>query len=200
MSFFCLRSVRYMMYICVCVLNIVILHILHFNSIKQQQHVFRRSWREVISSVSDTQSACVYNAAKLKQIPSDHLYFKLKKPLIIGHMGDISQFQENTLEGVQRLISIKADGVHMQVQLTKDRKLILFGEDNLYVSHYSFNLFLHKKVTSWMGFSGKVEEVKISSCFSKQCIYRGYRSYMYIFKLHEEGWDFKLKEFLNSFS
>lgn len=73
-----------------------------------------------------------YSDMKLKEIPLDHLYSKLKKPLVIGHMGNIINFQENSLEGIKSLIDIKADGVHMQVQLTKDEKLVVFGEENLY--------------------------------------------------------------------
>ena len=49
-------------------------------------------------------------------------------------MGNILQHQENSLEGMKNLITIKADGMHMKVQLTKDNLLILFGDDNLYVS------------------------------------------------------------------
>lgn len=49
-------------------------------------------------------------------------------------MGNIFQYQENTLEGMKNLVAIKADGMHMKVQLTKDSQLILFGDDNLYVS------------------------------------------------------------------
>lgn len=51
-------------------------------------------------------------------------------------MGNILQYQENTLEGMQNLINIKADGMHMKIQITKDEQLILFGDDNLYVSIY----------------------------------------------------------------
>ena len=59
---------------------------------------------------------------------------KTKNGLVIGHMGNIFQYQENTLEGMKNLVAIKADGMHMNVQLTKDDQLILFGDDNLYVS------------------------------------------------------------------
>lgn len=59
---------------------------------------------------------------------------KTKNGLVIGHMGNIFQYQENTLEGMKNLVAIKADGMHMKVQLTKDSQLILFGDDNLYVS------------------------------------------------------------------
>jgi Glycerophosphoryl diester phosphodiesterase len=49
-------------------------------------------------------------------------------------MGNIGAFQENTLDGIRSLIEIKADGVHMHVQLTEDDQLVLFQDSNLYVS------------------------------------------------------------------
>ena len=79
-----------------------------------------------------------FNDVTLKIIPSNHIYYQLikktKNGLVIGHMGNIFQYQENTLEGMKNLVAIKADGMHMKVQLTKDSQLILFGDDNLYVS------------------------------------------------------------------
>lgn len=69
----------------------------------------------------------------MKAIRSDHLYHTLRHPTVIGHMGNILEFQENTLEGIQSLIQIKADGVHMHVQLTEDDQLILFQDQTLYV-------------------------------------------------------------------
>ncbi|XP_065669838.1 uncharacterized protein LOC100208300 isoform X2 [Hydra vulgaris] len=73
-----------------------------------------------------------YSGVKFKSIPPNHLYNKLKKPLVIGYLGNIIRFQENSLEGMINLIQINADGMHMQVQLTKDNQLILFGDDNFY--------------------------------------------------------------------
>jgi len=75
-----------------------------------------------------------YNSTRLKAIPADHIYFKLlkpKKPIVIGHKGNIKKHQENTLEGMKSLLTIKAGGMHMQVRLTKDNKLILCGDDRL---------------------------------------------------------------------
>eukprot|EP00111_Clytia_hemisphaerica_P011589 TCONS_00034069-protein len=69
---------------------------------------------------------------KLRSIRSDHVYFQLKHPCVIGHMGNVQEFQENTLEGIRSLIEIKADGVHLHVQLTEDDQLVLFQDRNLY--------------------------------------------------------------------
>ena len=72
----------------------------------------------------------------MKEIPPDHLYHKLRHPIVIGHMGNILKAQENSLEGISSLIEIKAGGVHLHVRLTRDDKLILFQDNNLYVSRY----------------------------------------------------------------
>lgn len=72
-----------------------------------------------------------YENMKLRAIPSDHIYHKLKHPSVIGHMGNIYQYQENTIEGIRNLIKIKADGVHMHVSMTSDNQLILFKDKNL---------------------------------------------------------------------
>ena len=74
-----------------------------------------------------------YEKAKLRTIRSDHLYHTLHHPTVIGHMGNIVEYQENSLEGIKSLIRIEAGGVHMHVQLTKDDKLILFQDANLHV-------------------------------------------------------------------
>lgn len=83
----------------------------------------------------DTQRC--YEDMILKEIPSDHIYYKLQHPIVIGHMGNIGLFQENSLEGIRSLVDIKAGGVHVHVRLTKDHKLIVFQDDNLHVCHIS---------------------------------------------------------------
>jgi len=84
--------------------------------------------------IKELWSSC-FEKVSLKQLPSNHVFVRIRKsntPLVIGHMGNILQYQENTLEGMQNLINIKADGMHMKIQITKDEELILFGDDNLY--------------------------------------------------------------------
>ena len=75
-----------------------------------------------------------YKSSRLLGIPKDHLYFKLQHPIVIGHMGNIMKYQENTLEGMKSLIQMNAGGMHMQVRMTRDNMLILFKDDKLYVS------------------------------------------------------------------
>ena len=62
-------------------------------------------------------------------------------------MGNILEFQENTLEGIQSLIQIEAGGVHMHVQLTEDDQLILFQDHTLYVCKIIF-FYIKKVLTS----------------------------------------------------
>ena len=56
--------------------------------------------------------------------------------MVIGYAGHVQYFQENTLDGMLDLVKIKADGMHMQVQLTRDSQVILYAYDNLEVSSW----------------------------------------------------------------
>ena len=77
-----------------------------------------------------------FEGSTLNEIPSEHVYHKLHHPIVVGHMGDIELFQENTLDGIKSLVEIKAGGVYIHARLTNDKKLIAFQDDNLLVSTY----------------------------------------------------------------
>lgn len=52
-------------------------------------------------------------------------------PLIIAHRGDLVQAPENTLPAFTRALSAGADGVELDVRLTRDRRLVVFHDRNL---------------------------------------------------------------------
>ncbi len=52
-------------------------------------------------------------------------------PLIIAHRGDLSRAPENTLPAFQRAWEAGADGVELDVRLTKDGQLVVFHDRNL---------------------------------------------------------------------
>ena len=52
-------------------------------------------------------------------------------PLIIAHRGDLSRAPENTLSAFQRAREAGADGVELDVRLTKDDRLVVFHDRNL---------------------------------------------------------------------
>eukprot|EP00795_Rhopilema_esculentum_P000236 gene236-9876_t len=54
----------------------------------------------------------------------------MQRPAIIGYKGSITAHQENTLEGMKDVIKKGYQGIHMQVQMTRDDKMILFGDKN----------------------------------------------------------------------
>ena len=57
----------------------------------------------------------------------------MERPAIIGYKGSITAHQENTLEGMKDVIKKGYQGIHMQVQMTRDDKMILFGDKNFLV-------------------------------------------------------------------
>ena len=77
-------------------------------------------------------STCFVNRT-ITKIPSSHIYHWVSKPAIIGYKGHVMAHQENTLEGINKVIGERFQGVHMQVQATFDDVLILFGDKNLKV-------------------------------------------------------------------
>lgn len=82
------------------------------------------------SAASDPSSCFDQPEAKVNSIPASHLYNKKKKPLIIGHHGNPSNFQENTIDGFKSLAALKADGMELDAFLTKDEQLVVFHFDN----------------------------------------------------------------------
>ena len=66
-------------------------------------------------------------------IPGGHLFHEKQKPLIIAHRGQPKKYQ-NTLDGVLSVREIHADGFEVDIYVTKDKKLVLFHDDNTEVS------------------------------------------------------------------
>ncbi|XP_067051771.1 uncharacterized protein [Acropora muricata] len=81
-------------------------------------------------AASDPSSCFDQPEVKLNSIPASHLYSKKKKPLIIGHNGNPSKFQENTIDGFKSLAALKADGMELDTFLTKDGKLVVIHFNN----------------------------------------------------------------------
>ncbi|XP_065070960.1 uncharacterized protein LOC135695713 isoform X2 [Rhopilema esculentum] len=66
-----------------------------------------------------------------KGIPKWHIFHKLCKPIIIGHRGNPSHRQENTIEGFKSVQEFGGQGFELDVVLTKDKKLVLFHDSNV---------------------------------------------------------------------
>ena len=82
------------------------------------------------SSASVPTSCFDQPEAEITSIPHYHLYHTKEKPLIIGHHGNPSEFQENTIDGFKSLAALKADGFEFDTFLTKDEKLVVFHFNN----------------------------------------------------------------------
>ena len=82
------------------------------------------------SSASVPSSCFDQPEAELMSIPNSHLYHKKDKPLVIGHHGNPSKFQENTIDGFKSLAALKADGMELDTFLTKDQQLVVFHFNN----------------------------------------------------------------------
>lgn len=55
----------------------------------------------------------------------------MKKPLIWGHRGASGYAPENTLPAFQKAIELGADGVELDIQLTKDRELVVCHDETV---------------------------------------------------------------------
>ena len=53
---------------------------------------------------------------------------------MIGHHGNPSKYQENTIDGFKSLKELKADGMEFDTFLTKDEQLVVIHYDNTEVS------------------------------------------------------------------
>ena len=78
--------------------------------------------------------SCLSQSGKVNSIPETHLYHKKTKPLVIGHGGNPSQYQENNVDGFKSLVQLNADGMELDTFLTKDKKLVVIHYDNTVVS------------------------------------------------------------------
>ena len=52
----------------------------------------------------------------------------LSSPLIIAHRGDSSAAPENTLEAFRRAVEVGADGIELDVRLTRDREVVVIHD------------------------------------------------------------------------
>ena len=52
-------------------------------------------------------------------------------PLIIAHRGDVTNAPENTIPAFQKSLELGADGIELDVRLTKDEKLVVFHDRRL---------------------------------------------------------------------
>lgn len=51
------------------------------------------------------------------------------KPLIIAHRGYKSQYPENTMLAFEKALEAGADGIELDLQLTKDEEILIFHDD-----------------------------------------------------------------------
>ena len=52
-------------------------------------------------------------------------------PLIIAHRGDVASAPENTIPAFRKALDLGADGIELDVRLTKDEKLVVFHDRRL---------------------------------------------------------------------
>lgn len=88
-------------------------------------------------------------------------------PLVIAHRGDLSSAPENTLPAFQRAVPQGADGVELDVRLTRDDRLVVFHDRLLDrtstghgpVSKSTFTELRSLDVGSWFNIEFKGEQV-----------------------------------------
>ena len=87
----------------------------------------------------------------------------LRLPLIIAHRGDSANFPENTIPAFVNALALGADGVELDVRLTKDQNLIVFHDHRLGrtalgskpVNHYTTEQLQALDVGSWFSLGFK---------------------------------------------
>jgi len=83
----------------------------------------------------------------------------LAYPLIIAHRGDVTNAPENTIPAFKNAFDLGADGIELDVRLTKDDKLVVFHDRKLGrttsgsrpVNHFTQDEMRSLDVGSWFG-------------------------------------------------
>ena len=81
----------------------------------------------------------------------------LQLPLIIAHRGDSTNCPENTMAAFKNALALGADGIELDVRLTRDQKLVVFHDHFLGrtapgskpVNHYTESEMKNLDVGSW---------------------------------------------------
>lgn len=81
--------------------------------------------------------------------------FSGNKIVIIGHRGTPKYESENTISSFTTAIEHKADGIELDVQKTKDKKLIIFHDKYLFDNISTINLLTKKEVKEIFNNAGK---------------------------------------------
>jgi glycerophosphoryl diester phosphodiesterase len=58
-------------------------------------------------------------------------FFRSDRPLVLAHRGASGQAPENTLASFRRAVELVADGVELDVQLSRDEQIVVFHDDLL---------------------------------------------------------------------
>ena len=80
-------------------------------------------------------------------------------PLVIAHRGDVTNAPENTIQAFKKALDLGADGIELDVRLTKDERLVVFHDRCLDrtsngtgpVNHYTQEQVLGLDAGSWFG-------------------------------------------------
>lgn len=91
----------------------------------------------------------------------------LPLPLVIAHRGDSTNFPENTIPAFNNALSLGADGIELDVRLTKDQNLVVFHDHLLGrttpgskpVNHYTKTEIQQLDVGSWFSLRFKNQRV-----------------------------------------
>ncbi|HIM37525.1 MAG TPA: hypothetical protein EYM38_05795 [Dehalococcoidia bacterium] len=83
----------------------------------------------------------------------------LHLPLVIAHRGDVTNAPENTISAFRAALDIGADGIELDVRLTKDEKLVVFhdrrldrtSDGNGPVNHRTLDEVREMDAGSWFG-------------------------------------------------
>ena len=84
-----------------------------------------------------------------------HKLFSVNKIAIIGHRGTPKYESENTISSFKTALEHNADGIELDVQITKDKKLIIFHDKYLFDNISTINLFTKKEVKEIFNNAGK---------------------------------------------
>lgn len=63
--------------------------------------------------------------------PRNRFFGPKTRPLVLGHRGAPWLHQENSLAGIRRALELGADGVEFDVFLTKDKKVVVFHDEDV---------------------------------------------------------------------
>jgi glycerophosphoryl diester phosphodiesterase len=84
----------------------------------------------------------------------------IKKPILLGHRGNLLNEPENTLRSFHSAIDLGADGIELDIHITSDKHLVVIHDESIDRTSDGFGLVRNKKLAKLQEYNfGKGEKI-----------------------------------------